>query len=62
MDGKPVEHGPRNVLKAQIARAAEQGLQMKTGVECEFFLITPDGTAIADRPTPRPSPATTSRP
>jgi glutamine synthetase len=48
MGGKPVGHGPRNVLKAQIARAAEQGLQMKTGVECEFFLITPDGTAIAD--------------
>jgi glutamine synthetase len=48
MDGKPVNHGPRNVLKAQIARAAELGLQMKTGVECEFFLITPDGLAIAD--------------
>lgn len=48
MDGKPVEHGPRNLLKAQIARAAEQGLQMKTGVECEFFLVKPDGTAIAD--------------
>src|SRR5471030_2590625 len=39
MDGKPVEHGPRNALKKQIAMAAEQGLQMKTGVECEFFLI-----------------------
>jgi glutamate---methylamine ligase len=48
MNGKPVAHGPRNVLKAQIARAAEQGLQMKTGVECEFFLISPDGTAISD--------------
>jgi glutamine synthetase len=48
MGGKPVGHGPRNVLKAQIARAAEQGLRMKTGVECEFFLITPDGSAIAD--------------
>ena len=48
MDGKPVAHGPRNVLKAQIARAAEQGLQMKTGVECEFFLIAPDGSVIAD--------------
>ncbi len=48
MDGKPVAHGPRNVLKTQIARAAELGLQMKTGVECEFFLITPDGGAISD--------------
>ncbi|HUO23423.1 MAG TPA: type III glutamate--ammonia ligase [Caulobacteraceae bacterium] len=48
MDGKPVDHAPRTVLKTQIARAAEQGLQMKTGVECEFFLVTPDGSAIAD--------------
>jgi glutamine synthetase len=28
--------------------AAEQGLKMKTGVECEFFLILPDGKGIAD--------------
>ena len=48
MNGKPVPHGPRNVLKAQLARAAELGLQMKTGVECEFFLISPDGTMISD--------------
>jgi glutamine synthetase len=48
MNGAPVAHGPRNVLKAQIAEAAAQGLQMKTGVECEFFLISPDGTAISD--------------
>lgn len=48
MDGKPVEHGPRNALKRQIARAADQGLQMKTGVECEFFLISPDGSMIGD--------------
>jgi glutamine synthetase len=48
MDGKPVAHAPRNVLKAQIAKAAELGLQMKTGVECEFFLVTPDGAAIGD--------------
>ena len=48
MDGAPVRHGPRTVLKTQIARAAERGLQMKTGVECEFFLITPDGSAVAD--------------
>jgi glutamate---methylamine ligase len=48
MDGKPVAASPRNALKAQIARAAELGYQLKTGVECEFFLITPDGSAIAD--------------
>jgi glutamine synthetase len=48
MKGKPVEQGPRNQLKAQLARAAERGLEMKTGVECEFFLITHEGSAIAD--------------
>ena len=48
MNGAPVQASPRNALKAQIARAAERGLQMKTGVECEFFLLSSDGTAIAD--------------
>lgn len=48
MNGAPVEASPRNALKAQIANASEKGLQMKTGVECEFFLTTPDGAAIAD--------------
>ena len=48
MNGEPVAASPRVALKAQIARAAELGLQMKTGVECEFFLIAPDGTGIAD--------------
>lgn len=48
MNDEPVEATPRNALKVQIARAAEQGFQMKTGVECEFFLIAPDGTGIAD--------------
>ena len=48
MSGAPVEASPRNALKRQISRAAEQGLQMKTGVECEFFLVSPDGTGIAD--------------
>ncbi len=48
MNGEPVAASPRNALKAQMALAAEQGLQMKTGVECEFFLISPDGTEISD--------------
>lgn len=48
MDGKPVAHGPRHVLKEQLKRAAALGLEMKTGVECEFFLISPDGSTIAD--------------
>ena len=48
MDGKLVEQCPRNVLKRLIADAAKQKMQLKSGVECEFFLITPDGDAISD--------------
>jgi len=48
MDGKEVEHGPRVVLKRQIARAAAKGWRMKSGVECEFFLTSRDGGAISD--------------
>ncbi|WP_075217576.1 type III glutamate--ammonia ligase [Mongoliimonas terrestris] len=48
MAGKTVEQAPRAVLKRAIAAAADQGVQMKSGVECEFFLISADGKAIAD--------------
>ena len=39
---------PRNVLRKQITDAAEMGLHIKIGVEPEFSLLTPDGTAVAD--------------
>ena len=48
MNGAPVEQAPRVLLKRLIADAAKDGLAMKTGVECEFFLIAPDGSAPAD--------------
>ena len=48
LDGKEVAHGPRNVLKRVLAAAAKEGYLLKTGVECEYFLITPDGKGIAD--------------
>ena len=48
MDGKEVEASPRIMLKRQIAKAAKQGYRMKTGVECEYFLVNADGTAISD--------------
>ena len=48
MDGKPVEASPRVMLKKQIKELAKQGLTMKSGVECEYFLISPDGETIAD--------------
>ena len=48
MRGEAVEQGPRNTLKRVVAAAAAQGLAMKSGVEAEFFLVTPDGQAISD--------------
>ncbi len=48
MNGKLVEQAPRNVLKRTIEAAAKLGFALKTGVECEFFLTTPDGQRISD--------------
>ena len=48
MDGKPVEQAPRYVLKRMIAEAAKDGFEMRHGVECEYFLIRPDGEGVAD--------------
>ena len=44
MDGKPVEHAPRQVLKRVQAQAAKLGYVFKTGVECEFFLLDADAS------------------
>ncbi|QOZ38378.1 type III glutamate--ammonia ligase [Bradyrhizobium sp. CCBAU 53421] len=48
MGGEPVAQGPRNILKSVIRAAAKQDFQVKTGVECEYFLITPSGDTISD--------------
>jgi glutamine synthetase len=48
MAGAPVTQNPRQILKKAVAAAAAQGYELKTGVECEFFLIDADGTAISD--------------
>ena len=31
-----------------IIKAGERGLELRTGVEPEFFLLSPDGTSVAD--------------
>ena len=49
MAGTLVEQAPRNVLRRLVAAGAAKGMEMRTGVEPEFFLITPDGAALADR-------------
>jgi glutamine synthetase len=48
MDEAPVEASPRVALKRQIERAGENSYRMKSGVECEYFFVNADGTAIAD--------------
>ncbi|OYY08927.1 MAG: type III glutamate--ammonia ligase [Rhizobiales bacterium 35-68-8] len=48
MDGEEVAQGPRTVLKRQLAAAAALGYEMKSGVECEYFLISPDGKTLSD--------------
>lgn len=48
MGGKTVDQAPRNVLNKLVSEAAEMGLNVKTGIEAEFFLLTPDGSQISD--------------
>ncbi len=48
MEDENVMQAPRNVLGAVIDRAASKGLTVKSGVEAEFFLLTPDGNQISD--------------
>ncbi|HEY0510161.1 MAG TPA: type III glutamate--ammonia ligase [Blastococcus sp.] len=45
VEGRPWRFAPRVVLKEQLARAAELGLELKVGAEVEYFLVTrgPDG-------------------
>ena len=48
MYGKPVKASPRVMLKEQINKLNKKDLVMKSGVECEYFLISEDGSKIAD--------------
>jgi len=48
MNGKPVDASPRVMLKNQIKKLKKENLTMKSGVECEYFLISLDGNSIAD--------------
>ncbi|MHA1529757.1 MAG: type III glutamate--ammonia ligase [Alphaproteobacteria bacterium] len=48
LDGEEVAHAPRNTLKRALADAADKGYRLKTGVEPEYFLISPDGSDISD--------------
>ena len=48
MEGAEVAQAPRNVLRRLVAEAAKEGLRVKTGIEAEFFLLTPEGDQISD--------------
>ncbi len=48
MNDEPVAHAPRVVLKRMIEKAAAAGYVMKSGVECEYFVIDPEGANISD--------------
>lgn len=48
MGGVEVEQCPRIILKRQLAKLADRGHRMKTGVECEYMLLEQDGKNIHD--------------
>jgi glutamine synthetase len=48
-DRSPVKVSPRQILKDQIARAAEMGFVIKTGSELEFYLFKDGFDELAER-------------
>jgi glutamine synthetase type III len=48
MEGVAVAQNPRQLLKRLINDAAQDGFTLKTGVECEYFLISGDGKEVFD--------------
>jgi glutamate---methylamine ligase len=46
--GEPLAQSPRVVLKQVVSQAADLGYRVKTGVECEYFLLNASGDQIAD--------------
>lgn len=48
MEGKGVAQAPRNVLVKLVEAARAEGLRIKTGIEAEYFLLSPEGTEISD--------------
>lgn len=52
VEGQPWPYCPRTILKNVIAKAAEQGYELKIGIELEYFLVTQneDGSIqVADK-------------
>ena len=47
-NGEPLLQTPRLVLKRMLKQAEEKGYIVKTGVECEYFLLSADNHEISD--------------
>jgi glutamate---methylamine ligase len=45
---EPLAQAPRVVLKRVLQQAQDLGYRVKTGVECEYFLLSADGEEISD--------------
>lgn len=48
LNGTPMAQCPRRLLRQQQQRANALGFELRSGVEAEFFLLSPNGAAIAD--------------
>ncbi|NEO87499.1 MAG: type III glutamate--ammonia ligase [Spirulina sp. SIO3F2] len=48
VDGQPLAQTPRLVLKGVLEQAKAKGYRIKTGVECEFFLLSAEEHEISD--------------
>jgi glutamine synthetase type III len=46
--GGAIAQTPRLILKRVLAQAEELGYRVKTGVECEYFLLSAEGEEISD--------------
>jgi glutamine synthetase len=49
MHGKEVDQAPRNILRKMLKTAKDAGYTVKTGVECEYFLVSADGEELSDK-------------
>ncbi|VEP18965.1 Glutamine synthetase [Hyella patelloides LEGE 07179] len=48
VDGEPIMQTPRLVLKRMLKEASKRGYTIKTGVECEYFLLSGKEHQISD--------------
>jgi glutamine synthetase len=56
VDGEPLHQTPRLVLKRLLKQAEDLGYRVKTGVECEYFLLSAEGDTLSDVRDRQPKP------